>query len=53
MVEAECSLWRERMEYDATHDRSLAIRQDYLAQLCASTTGRWYSLEFDRVLSRH
>jgi hypothetical protein len=41
------------MEYDAAHDRTGAIQQDYLAWLCASTAGRRRSLEFDRVLSGH
>jgi hypothetical protein len=41
------------MECDAPHDRTGAIRQDYLAWLRASTVGRWCSVEFDRVLSGH
>jgi hypothetical protein len=51
VVEVKRALGRVRMECDADHDRAGAVQQDYRARLCASTTGRRHSLEFDRVLS--
>jgi hypothetical protein len=40
------------MECDSAHDQAGVVRQDYRAQLRATTVGRWCSLEFDRVFSR-
>jgi hypothetical protein len=31
VVEAECSHGRALMEYNAAHDQTMAVRQDYLA----------------------
>jgi hypothetical protein len=52
-VKAERALMRARMECDATLDRARVIKKDYHARLHTSTTGWWFSPEFDRVLSRH
>jgi hypothetical protein len=41
------------MGYDAAHDRTRAIRQDYLARLHASTTDRQCTLEFNQILNGH
>jgi hypothetical protein len=53
VVEAKHSLGRARMECDAALNRATGFKQDYHAQLRASTTSRWRPLEFDQVLSGH
>jgi hypothetical protein len=51
VVEAECALGRACMECDVIHDQDTTILEDYQVRVSASTTSRWHSLEFDRVLS--
>jgi hypothetical protein len=51
IVEDQHALGIAHVECDAVHDQATTIREDHRARVCASTTGRRRSLEFDQVLS--
>jgi hypothetical protein len=50
---SKCALGIACLKHDAECAHAKVVRQDYLARICAFSTGYWHSFDYDRVLEEH